>query len=208
MSVDLRRIMPVSFITDESLEAKIQKSLSIQFDEELEAFTSGLLPADHVFRLGFPGKNLLNAGFPKEKEIQLKGSILNSKKTRHLFDVKELKGLVDSIADPIAVFKYWNDRGRNIIVDIAHGDNKYLVGIQFVDSDGNPLQISSIRTIFPKNTANWIHWFEQGKGVYVNKNKLQSLITQQRTNLADVNHLDLESIDRIISKITAVNVSD
>ena len=207
MCVDLRGNTAFEYELNKVQCINDQKSFSKLFDEELEAFSKGKLPADHVFRLGFPGIILLNAGFPAEKEIQLKASILNSKENRHLFDANDLKGLVDSIADPIAVFTYWDDKGRNIIVDITQGDNNYLVGVQFVDNEGNQLEISSIRTIFPKNTANWLHWFEQGKGVYVNKKKLHSLITQQRTNLADVDHLDMESIDRIISKTSAVNVS-
>ena len=48
-------------------------------------------------------------------------------------------------------------------------------------------------------------WFGQskvvdhdGKSLYLNKEKVQNLIAQQRINLADVSHLDLNSINSII----------
>ena len=39
---------------------------------------------------------------------------------------------------------------------------------------------------------------QDGKSLYLNKEKVQNLITQQRTNLADVSYLDLNSIDNIV----------
>ena len=47
---------------------------------------------------------------------------------------------------------------------------------------------------------------QQGKSLYLYKEKAQSLIAQQRTNLADVSNLDLNSINNIIENFK--NASD
>ena len=44
----------------------------------------------------------------------------------------------------------------------------------------------------------------RGKGLYLNTKKLQNLINQQRTNLADVEYLDLESIEDLLKKNSGV----
>ena len=57
--------------------------------------------------------------------------------------------------------------------------------------------MSSIRGIFPKTNAKWLNWIVQGKADYLNKDKIQALIDKQRTNLADVEYLDLDSVAKI-----------
>ena len=186
-------------------DEKFMSDFSVRFDEEIKSFAENNLNSCHVFELGFPGEILVNAGFPKEKEIQFKGSILTSKENKHAFSVLKLKGLVNKLSEPVAVFSYLGDRGRNVIIDTKKRGKNYLVGIHFLDKKGYPLTVSSIRTVFPKDMEEWLHWFEQNKGLYVDKNKLQSLIIQQRINLADVNYLDLESTIRIIDENFDVN---
>ena len=46
--------------------------------------------------------------------------------------------------------------------------------------------------------AEWLNRINQGKALYLNKEKIQNLIGQQRTNLADVDYLDLDSITKVI----------
>ncbi len=50
----------------------------------------------------------------------------------------------------------------------------------------------------PKDIHEWLNWISQGKTLYLNKNKIQILIDQQRTNLADVEYLDLNLIKTLI----------
>ncbi|MBR1920280.1 MAG: hypothetical protein IJ831_11750 [Spirochaetales bacterium] len=159
--------MSIRRVLHKGLEINIP--LSKSFDEEIELFSQGALPSDHVFKLGSPSEVLKRAGFPVDKIIELKGSILKTKEGRHLFSASELKGLVEELAHPIAVFSYWGNRGRNVIVDVSKGEKKYLIGVQFVDRENKPLEVSSIRTVFPKDSGEWLHWFEQGKGLYVDK---------------------------------------
>ncbi len=58
--------------------------------------------------------------------------------------------------------------------------------------------MSSIRGLYPKDNAEWINWINQGKLLYVDKEKIQTLINQQQRILADVEYLDLNSATKII----------
>ena len=73
----------------------------------------------------------------------------------------------------------------------------------------NGFEISSIRTLFPKENYEWLNWINQGKMIYGDKEKLQALIAQQRMNFADVSgqvvqsplhERCLESADNILQK--------
>ena len=110
-------------------DEKFMSDFSVRFDEEIKSFAENNLNSCHVFELGFPGEILVNAGFPKEKEIQFKGSILTSKENKHAFSVLKLKGLVNKLSEPVAVFSYLGDRGRNVIIDTKKRGKNYLVGI-------------------------------------------------------------------------------
>ncbi len=52
--------------------------------------------------------------------------------------------------------------------------------------------------MFPKDNAEWLNWISQGKSLYLDKEKVQTMIDQQRTILADVDYLDLEDIAKVI----------
>ena len=47
-------------------------------------------------------------------------------------------------------------------------------------------------------TSKWLYWIQEGKALYLNKEKIQNLINQQRRNLADVAYLDLDAITNIV----------
>ena len=53
--------------------------------------------------------------------------------------------------------------------------------------------------MFPKNNSEWLNWISQGKALYIDKKKVQDLIDKQRTILADVDYLDLNSVAKIIN---------
>ena len=58
---------------------------------------------------------------------------------------------------------------------------------------GKVLEINSIRTLFPKNNHEWMNWINQGKLLYVNKEKIQALFEQYQTNPGNVPYFDLDS---------------
>ena len=68
------------------------------------------------------------------------------------------------------------------------------------------LDVNSIRGLFPKDLHKWLMWIQKGNALYIDKEKVQNLIAQQRTNLADVSNLDLNSINSIIDNFE--NTSD
>jgi hypothetical protein len=59
-----------------------------------------------------------------------------------------------------------------------------------------------MRNVFPKDTAEELYRIEQGKLLYVDKERIQDLINQQRINLADVDYLDLDCEYIILKRFT------
>ena len=174
---------------------QLKENIKSNFNTELTEYIEGKLPKNHIFNLGFPGEILQNCGFPKEQRIELSGSHLEfkSKLKRHQFDLREIKGLDIALQNPIAVFTYGDrTKSQNVIVNIVKDGKKFLTGIHF-NQQKNGFEISSIRTIYPKENIEWLNWINQGKMIYGNKEKLQALIAQQRMNVADVNSQVVQS---------------
>jgi hypothetical protein len=177
-----------------------------QFNEELERFLEGKLEKGHIFKLGEPGGILQRTGFPAGQEIELSATRLEekSKAKHHPFNPADLKNLVQSINEPVAVFAY-GDRinAQNVIIEIRQNGKNYLVGIHF-DQQRQGTFVSSIRGLFPKETVNWLNWINQGLLLYADIGKLQAVVAQQRTNPADVSNHNLEPIERLIRENAGV----
>ncbi len=170
-----------------------------RFNRELQQQIEGTLPKGHIYKMGMPSKILLSAGVPN-MPIEMSSTNLaeHSKKTRHPFELKDVEGLVEALQRPIAIFSYGDkSKAQNIIVEIQKEGRNFLIGIHF-NQNRNGIEVSSIRGIFPKDSAEWLNWISQGKLLYVNKEKIQTLIDQQRKNLADVEYLDLDSVAKVV----------
>lgn len=175
------------------------------FNKELEQLTDGKLDCRHVFNLGKPSVILSKTGFPVTDDIELASGQLARKAKQHGFDIRDMNGLVDSIRNPVAVFAYGDaEKTQNVIIDLMHEDKNFLIGIHFNQEHDNSI-VSSIRGIFPKDTAEWLNWINQSKGLYLNIKKIQDIISKRRTNLADVTYLDLDSIITILEENKSVN---
>ena len=173
-------------------QSEIKLSL---FDKELQDFIDGKLPKSHVFSLGRPSEILVKCGFPAEQRIELSASHLEfkSKLPRHQFDLKEVMGLEKALKNPIAVFEYGDrKKSQNVIVNIEKDGKNFLAGVHF-NQKYNSFEISTIRTLFPKENVEWLNWINQGKLIYGDKEKLQALIAQQRMNVADVSSQVVQS---------------
>ncbi|MCL2283350.1 MAG: hypothetical protein FWC26_08545 [Fibromonadales bacterium] len=76
------------------------------------------------------------------------------------------------------------------VPDLTHNGKNFLVGLSLNPTiKGKKLEINDIRSIFPKDTQEWINWIEQGKGLYFDKmrvNKVLNILDQQQINPADV----------------------
>ena len=148
-----------------------------------------------------PGEILLSTGIPN-LPIQMNAKRLQAKATSygHDFDLSEVKDLVNVLQHPLALFSYGDKtKAQNIIVSLQKDGNNFIVGLSLNPSvGGHKLEINSIRNVFPKKNAEWLNWISQGKALYIDKEKVQNLIDQQRTILADVDYLDLDSAAKIL----------
>ena len=176
--------------------------INTKFNEELEEYKNGNLPSNHVFKLGKPSEILVKVGFPANDDIELRANQLQIKLDIHNFTVDDIKDLPEMLQEPIAVFKYGDEKkAQNIIVELQKDGKNFLVGVHFNQINGN---VSDIRGIFNKDNHEWLNWITKGKALYLNTKKLQNLINQQRTNLADVEYLDLESIEDLLKRNSGV----
>lgn len=185
------------------------KDYSERFDRELQQQIDGTLPVGHIYQLGMPSIILKSCGFPN-MPIELSSTNLaeHARKTHHPFELKDVMGLVDAIQKPIAVFKYGDEKkSQNVIIEIQKNDRNFLVGIHFNQSRRNVV-VSDIRGIFPKDNAEWLNWVNQGKAIYLDKEKIQALINKQRKNLAEVGYLDLDSAAKIIEDFENPKLSE
>lgn len=190
-------------------EWKELKATNDRFNEELQMQIDGTLPVGHIYQLGMPGKILLSCGFPN-MPIELSSTNLaeHARKTHHPFELKDVKGIVKAMHEPIAVFSYGDkEKSQNVIVEIQKDGRNFLVGVHFNQARRN-VTVSDIRGIFPKDNAEWLNWINQGKSLYLNKEKIQELIDKQRKNLAEVEYLDLDSIANVIESFENPNISE
>ena len=171
------------------------KKANDRFNEELEMQVKGELEEGHVYKLGMPSEILLSTGVPN-LPIELSAKQLSKKAADrgHRFDVKDIANLPQAIQAPIAVFEYGNkDKSQNLIVEIERDGKKFVVGIHF-NQNRRGIVVNDIRGLFNKDSHEWLNWISQGKLLYADKEKIQALIDKQRTNLAEVNYLNLDDV--------------
>ena len=172
-----------------------------RFNNELQQQIDGNLPDSHIYQMGMPGQILRSTGVP-DLPIQMNAKRLRDKATLfdHNFELYEVKDLVKALQNPLAVFSYGDKtKAQNIIVPLQKDGKNFIVGLSLNPTvGGKALEINSIRNVFPKDNSEWLNWISQGKALYLDKEKIQTLITQQRTNLADVEYLDLDSAAKVV----------
>lgn len=176
-------------------------AVSEKFDNELQQQIDGTLPQGHIYQMGKPSQKLMDCGIP-DLPITMNAARLKEKASQygHDFDLSEVKGLVEAINNPVAVFDYGkNNDAKNIIVNIQHDGKNFLVGL-FINPvvGGRHLEINSIRNVFPRNTQDWVLWIQEGKLRGGDTKKIQALIDKQRKTLADVDYLDLNDVAKIL----------
>lgn len=172
-----------------------------RFNNELQQQIYGNLPSNHIYQMGKPGQILRSTGVP-DLPIQMNAKRLQDKATLfdHNFELYEVKDLVKALQNPLAVFSYGDKtKAQNIIVPLQKDGKNFIVGLSLNPTvGGKALEINSIRNVFPKDNSEWLNWISQGKALYLDKEKIQTLIDQQRTNLADVEYLDLDSAAKVV----------
>ena len=188
------------FAPDAKAEGSVA-ALNTRFNNELQQQIDGNLPSNHIYQMGNPGKILLSTGVP-DLPIQMNAKRLQDRTTLfdHNFELYEVKDLVKALQNPLAVFSYGDKtKAQNIIVPLQKNGKNFIVGLSLNPTvGGKALEINSIRNVFPKDNSEWLNWISQGKALYLDKEKIQTLIAQQRTNLADVEYLDLDSAAKVV----------
>jgi hypothetical protein len=209
------RVMHSVDVTEEMKESVMEgqvmfsvKRVNDKFNAELQQQIDGTLPKGHVYQLGMPSEILRSCGFP-DMPIELSSTNLaeHARKTHHPFELKDVKDLVNALQEPIGVFAYGDkEKSQNVIVEIQKEGRNFLVGVHF-NQNRRGLVVSDIRGIFPKDNAEWLNWINQGKSLYLDKEKIQTLINQQRKTLAEVEYLDLDSVTNIITNFENIILS-
>ena len=188
------------FAPDTKAEGSVA-ALNTRFNNELQQQIDGNLPSNHIYQMGKPGQILRSTGVP-DLPIQMNAKRLQDKATLfdHNFELYEVKDLVKALQNPLAVFSYGDKtKAQNIIVPLQKDGKNFIVGLSLNPTvGGKALEINSIRNVFPKDNSEWLNWISQGKALYLDKEKIQTLIAQQRTNLADVEYLDLDSAAKVV----------
>ena len=110
----------------------------------------------------------------------------------------------------MAIFAYGNkEKAQNVVIEIQSNGKNFVVGLAIRPSvGGRVLEVNSVRNVFPKDNAEWLNRIAQDKSLYLDKKRIQTLINQQRTNLADVEYLDLNSIANIIATFVNPQISE
>ena len=172
-----------------------------RFNEELQEQIDGMQEPGHVYKLGMPSSILLSAGIP-DLPIQLSATRLKEKATNfgHDYALKDVKDLVKALQHPLAIFAYGNkEKAQNVVVELEKNGKNFIVGLSLRPVvNGRVLEINNNRNVFPKNNSEWLNWIVQGKALYIDKKKVQDLIDKQRTILADVDYLDLNSAAKLV----------
>ncbi len=182
----------------ESQMANIEQ-VNIKFNEDIDRQITGNLPNGYIHQLGTPGNILLSTGIPN-LPIELSARQLKEKAetAHHPFNIEDIKNLPLMLQNPIGVFLYGDkEKAQNIIIEVQKDGKNFIVGLSLnFQHDG--LIVNSIRGLYPKDLHEWLTWIQDGKSLYLNKEKIQNLINQQRRNLADVEYINLDSINNII----------
>ena len=146
----------------EEKEGETIEAVNTRFNEELQQQIEGKLPKGHVCDMGMPSDVLLSAGFPNVP-IELSSTRLAEKANvaHHPFSLSEMKNLVQSIREPLAVFTYGDkNKSQNVIVEIQHDGKNFVVGIHF-NQHRHGIIVSDIRGLYPKDNAEWLNWVRE-----------------------------------------------
>ena len=174
-------------------------AINARFNEELKEQLEGTLHKDHIYSLGLPGNILRSTGVPNLPiEMSASRANLKSNQENHPFSLEVLEDLPKMLQHPIAIFSYEDkEKAQNVIVEVEHQGQNLLVGLS-LNQKKDGIEVNSIRGLFPKYTHGWLHWIQQGKALYLNKEAIQDKIEQWRTNLANVPYLNLDSITKVV----------
>ena len=176
---------------EESTSGDDLEEMNARFNEELQQQIDGTLPQGHIYQLGMASAVLQSAGLPN-LPIELSASRLKdkSKQEEHPFELSEMRGLVDSVQNPLAVFRSATHIGSFVVLtEIEHQGKNFVVAIQANRRQGR-IEINSIRSVHYRNKNTHIaNWITEGLLEYADKKRMAEWLSKQRYNSADVRKL-------------------
>lgn len=138
-----------------------------KFNERLAGLTEGNAQ-NVILNLGRPGNLLLAAGI-SDKPIKLYGNKLLKKMRKHGFTTSDVKNLPKEINNPIAVFKGSVENSFAILTELEINGNNVLASLSV--GKGNDIDFNIISSVYGKDGNSVVSWINDGKILYVNKEK-------------------------------------
>jgi hypothetical protein len=168
----------------------IIKSVNSNFNKNLDN------PAGKTFNLGNPSDVVLSAGLPN-KPYKLHGDKIVKKAKKHGYNPKDVSDLPKVLVNPIAVFK---GEGNifNILVELEINGHKVLVGVE--TSKDSEIDFNFIETVFGKRENSIVHWINQNKGTYYNKEKALNYLRSSAPITDATYNSELNSAAKIIQE--------
>lgn len=138
------------------------------------------MPREVVFDFGEASDEQVLGGFP-EGSIRMHQRVLNVKpeQENHPFPVILLNNLPKRLRDPIMIFRSKSTPdARTALVEIEHQGKNLLVAVHFEPTDSG-LEISSIKSVYPKDTGAILGWIRDGLTTYYHKEKARNWLSHR-----------------------------
>ena len=165
-----------------------------RFNEQLETLTEK--NADNIIlNIGTPSSILLACGIP-ERRIALYGNKLIKKAKHHGYQISDVKDLPEYINSPIAIFQGSYENGFAILTEMPINNSNALVTIDI--SKGEIQDLNLVSSVFDKKKIGILKWIEQGKLLYINKEKALNYLSSSAPIADATNNSRLPTVTNII----------
>lgn len=180
----------------------VSDAVNAKFNEDLEQYFQGALPATHAFDLGIPGAILKDAGLGI-KQIRLFRKTIKAKIDDHSLYLMQLKNLPIAINDPIFVMRSITEPESVVVLtEITHPEGNILVAINTTGKH-NEIVINKITSIYGKDGDKILRWLSNHADLfnYINKEKSLRWVSSLRGSNSPLLADAPKAIDKINSKV-------
>lgn len=175
-----------------------------RFNEELGRLTEENAQSV-ILNLGRPGNILLASGL-SDRPIKLYGNKLLKKMRKHGFTTSDVKNLPKEINNPIAVFKGSVENSFAILTELEINGNNVLASISV--GKGNDIDFNIISSVYGKNGNSVVSWINDGKILYVNKEKALNYLRISAPIAEAQDNQELSSAANIVKNFENPNISE
>lgn len=175
-----------------------------RFNEELGRLTEENAQSV-ILNLGRPGNFLLASGL-SDRPIKLYGNKLLKKMRKHGFTTSDVKNLPKEINNPIAVFKGSVENSFAILTELEINGNNVLASISV--GKGNDIDFNIISSVYGKNGNSVVSWINDGKILYVNKEKALNYLRISAPIAEAQDNQELSSAANIVKNFENPNISE